>query len=528
MGAAAFVLLIVCVNVANLLLTHGALRHRELGVRMALGAGRVRLFRLLVLESVVLAFLGGLGAVAVAGWGLDLLRVLAPETEPGTRELVAATVDGRILLFNFVVAALAGVLVGLVPAVRATGTDLQAVIKESARGTATQGRLRGALVVAEVALALVLLVGAGLMVRSLAHLGTTPLGFRSEGILAARVTLPSRSYPTEQAVQCRAEAEERLAGLPGVAHATVANCVPLAPCGDNVRLDVQGRELDPDVPARTVWFNMVGEDYFRTLDIPLLVGRTFTSADRVDAPRVAIVNREAAERYWPDDDPLGARIQVSIGWDEWAEVVGIVDDVKRWSVEGGAAPTIYAPYRQTIYGSNYLVARTAGDPLGLLPLVRETVGRMDPALPLWDVQTMEQRVATATASSRFSTILLALAAGLATLLAAVGVFAVMAFSVAGRGREFGIRMALGAREEEVLRLVVRQGAILAGLGLAIGVVAALLLTRVLTTQLYEVSPTDPITIGAVGLMLFLVALTAAYLPARRAARIDPMEALRDE
>ncbi|NIR44381.1 MAG: ABC transporter permease [Gemmatimonadetes bacterium] len=528
MGAVAFVLLIVCVNVANLLLTQTAKRRRELGVKLAIGARRVQIIRQLFIESTTLALLGGAAAVLVALWGLDLLRSLAPTAAWQAVEFSELSLNAPVLVFNFAVAALVGVVIGVLPALRTPERELDAVLKESSRSLASRVGARGVLVSVQVGLALVLLAGAGLMLESLARLRSTPLGFETEGLLTVNVELARQAYPEDEAIRFLDQAARRLSDLPGVERATVGNCLPLAGHCDRVRMEIQGEARGPDEPGHEVWTNMIDGEYFRTLGIPLQAGRTFQPTDRIEAPRVAIINEAAARAYWPDENPIGARIQLSVGWDDWAEVVGVVGDTRISSVAAESRPGVYLPYAQWFYRSNYLVVSTAGDPLAYVDAVRQVVRDLDPNLPIWDVQTMRERVAGAIAPTRFSTTLLALAAGLATLLAAVGVFGVMAFNVAGRTREFGMRMALGATAPDVVRLVVRQGMRFTLAGLAGGLVTALILTRFLTTQLYQVRPTDPLTLGTVSVVLGLVALTAAYLPARRAATIDPVEALREE
>jgi putative ABC transport system permease protein len=528
MGAVAFVLLIVCVNVANLLLTQTAKRRHELGVKLAIGARRIQIVRQLFVESAILALAGGAAALLVALWGLDLLRSLAPAAAWETVDFARLSLNTPVLLFNFGAAALVGVAIGVLPALKTPEGQLETVLKESSRSVASRVGARGVLVSVQVALALVLLAGAGLMLESLARLRSAPLGFETEGLLTANIELARQAYAEDEAIDFLDQAARQLAGLPGVEHASVGNCLPLAGHCDRVRMDIQGEVRGPDEPGHAVWINMTDGEYFQTLGIPLLAGRSFVASDRIEAQRVAIVNEAAARAYWPNENPIGARIQLSVGWDDWAEVIGVVGDTRISSVATESRPGVYLPYAQMFYRSNFLVVATDGDPLAYVDPLRRVVGELDASLPVWDVQTMRERVAGAVAPTRFSTLLLALAATLATALAAIGVFGVMAFNVAGRTREFGMRMALGATAADVMKLVVRQGMQFTLAGLAAGVVAALILTRALTSQLYQVRPSDPFTLGIVSVLLALIALAAAYLPARRAATIDPVEALRDE
>ncbi|MDP3909414.1 MAG: ABC transporter permease [Gemmatimonadales bacterium] len=528
MGAVAFVLLIVCVNVANVLLTQAARRRRELSVRVALGAGPAAIARVMLTESVVLGLLGGAAGLLVATWVLDLIRAIAPQLPAGVADPASASLGARVLLFNFAVAAVAGLLVGVLPTLKVARTGPLAAIKEDdARGSG-RGRARGVLIAGEVALALVLLTGAGLMLRSLGHLRDIDPGFRPAGLLTANVTLPRQAYGSAESVAFLEAAQQRLAALPGVDASAAAYCLPVSGGCDNVGMTIREQVTDADAPPPPVAMNMIDGGYFRTMGIPLLRGRTFAPSDRADAPRVAILSRAAAARYWPDGDPLGARIRLTVGWDDDAEVVGIVGDVRMDALDAAPPPLVYLPYAQQIYNANYLIVRTDGNPLQLTEGVRRVVHDLDAGLPLWDVQTMPERIGTSVADTRFTTILLTLAAAIATFLAALGVFGVMAFTVAGRTRELGVRMALGARRVDVMRLVLRQGMRATVAGLAVGLVGAFLLTRVLASQLRGVSATDPVTFAAGAVVMVLAALGAAWLPARRATRIAPMEALRYE
>lgn len=530
LGAVLCVLLIACVNVANLLLARGAARTREIGVRVALGVGRARLARQLLVESLVLAAMGGAAAVVLAAWGLGVLTALRPPALAGTVDLAAARLSGPVLIFNFGVALCAGLAFGLAPAWASLRADARTLL--TGRRDAS-GRIgpRGGLVAIQIALAVVLLVGASLLVRSLMSLQQTPLGFTPDGVLTAYVNVPRQAYSGQEASRLFTETVSRLRELPGVRRAAVANCLPVSGGCDNVQLEIEGEVGGAEQRGRYVSMNMVDSPYFAAMGIPLVAGRAFTALDDSTAPRVAILNEAAARHYWPGRDPIGERIQLSVGWgaeDDWAEVVGVVGDVKRGALHAPAGPTVYLSYIQYSYRSNYLVVQTDGDPGAIAGSVRRVIGQVDPGLPLWDVRTMRERVATATAADRFSTALLSVFGVMALALAAVGVYGVISFSVARRTREIGVRVAMGAREADVLRMVLRQGLGVTLVGVAVGGAIALLAARLLRGQLRGISAADPLAFAAAVVLLVGVGAFASLLPARRAARIDPMEALRQE
>jgi len=466
--------------------------------------------------------------IVVAGWGLEALRAMTPAAAAGTTDPATATLSKAVLSFNFAIALVAGAAVGLLPALNMRWSGVVSALKSGARWHSHSARGRGALVAIEVALALVLTSGAGLMVRSLVHLRDTDVGFLPHGLLAAGVS-PDRSYESATVVQFLDEATDRLVSRPGVDGAAVANCLPAVGGCDNVRMVIDGRPVQEGEAGMAVQMNMVSGTYFQTMGIPLTSGRTFGRADRVDAPRVAIVSASAARQYWNGADPVGQRIRLSVGWDSWAEVIGVVGDVIGTSVDAPAPAMVYLPYAQQLYDTHYLVVRaSSGDPLQLAASLREAVHDLDAGLPLWDLQTMDERIAAVIQPTTFTASLLSLAAVLALALAATGVFAVVAFGVAGRTREFGVRMALGSRASAVVGLVLRQALGYGGAGLALGLCGAVALTRVLESQLHGVTPTDPFTYGVTTVLLGVVVGLAAYVPARRATRVDPMEALRSE
>ena len=540
--AVGFVLLIACANVANLLLARGAARRREMTVRLAVGAGRGRVVRQLLTESVVLALMGGALGVLIALWATDILSGLGPERLGafGVRtgevtDLRNLRVDARVLAFTLAVSLAAGVLFGVAPALAVTRPQVAAALKEA--GAAQAGvdaprRLggRGALVAAEVALALVLLAGAGLMLRSFQRLASVETGVRAEGVLTASISPLDADYPeTEDALALHAGLMERLAALPGVAAVTVSQCAPLSnACNGTVITAVDDRQIDPG-SGEEVSVHMVGTDHFRVLGIRMMAGRAFTAADRPESPRVAVVSRSLARELWPGQDPVGRRLNAGMGNlpEDGAEVVGVVDDVRYHGLHDPPRPALYLADRQYTWPRAVFLIRSAGDPLALAPAVRREIRAVDADLPV-QLNTLSRLAADAASRDRYGATLLSVFAGLALVLAAMGIHAVVAFSVARRTRELGVRQALGASPVGLVRMVVRQGAGVIGTGIAVGLAAALALTRVLRSLLYEVEPTDPLTLATITVFLAAVALLAAYLPARRAARVDPMVALRSE
>jgi putative ABC transport system permease protein len=530
LGAVGLVLLIACANVASLQLARARRRRRELGIRVALGVGRGRLTRQLFAESVVVALLGGLGGVFLSAWGLDFLNALRPQAlvtvgGPGGARLTAA-------VFAFALAATVGaaVLFGLLPAWWASRADPLSLIRADTGG-ARRVRSRGALVAVEVALAVVLLAGAGLLVRTVAALNRTPLGFDPNGVAVALVNPPARAYPNGASQRLFRDATDRLANLPNVRGAAAGYCLPVVGGCDHVRMTI-GSDADPSSADHEVWLNMVDDAFLATLGIPVVAGRGILPSDVENAPAIALVTEATARRYWPGRNPVGERIRLSVGWPEndgWAEVVGVVRDVRYGdNLRAAAAPGVYLAMAQFSYRANYLVTAVGGDAASAIPAMRAVLRDLDPQLPLWDPALMTRHVETATAGERFSMVLLAAFGALALALAAVGIYGVIAYSVAGRTREIGLRMALGARPNGVLGLVFRQGFGSVGMGLVVGTLGALVTTRVLRAQLYEVSPSDPATLLAVLALLALVAGAAIWIPASRGARVSPMEALRHE
>ncbi len=535
MAAVAFVLLIVCANVANLMLARATGRGRELGIRVALGASRARIARLVLVESMVLALAGGAGGALLSLFGVDLLTSLVPSNFqrrfPGFQHL---TINGTVLAFTTGLSILSALLFGLVPALRAAHG---AAGKESLRrGGTTSGRerhrLRRALVGAEVALALLLLVGAGLTLRTFHHLGTLHPGFDVEGVAITSLALPGRTYPDAPAAgRFYSRLVERVALLPGVVAAAAANVVPLCGCNQTTGFSVVGAPPYPPGEGPEIDWRVITPGYFSTLRIPLIRGRDFTTADRSDAPRVLVVNETVSRRWFPDGGALGRHLFVSGDTTRSFEVVGIVGDIRHDGLTRLAPPEIYLSAAQAPVWEMTVVARAAGGDhaaTSLLPALRAAALEIDPEQPVYDQQTMSDLYALSMAQYRVSLRLLAALGIVALILAGVGIYGVIAQLVAERTREIGIRIALGGDQRSVQRLVVRQGMLPAALGIGAGLVLAPALTLLVRRMLVGVSPHDPLTFLTVAALLLVVALAACWLPARRASRVDPMVALRNE
>jgi putative ABC transport system permease protein len=539
-GAVGFVLLIACVNLANLLLGRAAARRREIAIRLAIGASRGRLVRLLMTESLLLALLGGAASVLFAWWGTHLLSAMNPDTSLRVQNLSGLGVAGfssiRLDLvalgFTFLVAIATGLLFGLVPALQATRPVLTDSLKGSSTELSSSGHLRGvtsrrSLIVAEVALAVVLLAGSGLMIRSLAKLLAVNPGFAAENVLTLRLnpTAMSRdSVPSFFATMI-----ERLEALPGVRHAAVGDCPPLNGGCNGTIITFADRPAIPLSQAPPVGMHMVTPGWFETMEVPLLRGRLFTESDRIGAPRVILINESAARAYWPNDNPIGKRVAVyQGGYHEGAEVIGVVGDVRYNTIDSAPGPDVYGSYFQAPRFRMMVFLKTASNPLALAGPGRGVIQELVPDLPIYDIQTMGDRVAVASAHARFSAILLGFFAFIALALAVVGIYGVMTFTVSQRTKEIGIRMALGADRAKVVAMVIGEGATLAGIGVLLGVLAALALTRLLGAFLFDVKPTDPITYVGLVVVLAATALLAAWIPARRAAMVDPLEALKGE
>ena len=534
LGAVGFVLLIACANVANLLLARAAAREPEMAVRTALGAGRGRLVRQLLTESIILALVGAAFGLLLAVWGVEFLTSLKPQ---GIPRLDNIRIDGAVVLFTMAIAVVTGVLFGVAPAFTAT-RGLTASLKEGGRGAVTArggARLRGALVVAELALAVMLLAGAGLLMRSFIKLQAVDPGFRPEQALTFELTLPEARYKEDpQIISFFDRLLPRLRALPGVRAAAAVMGLPLSGMDFVISFEVEGRPPVPPSQRPAMQVRVATPDYFSTIGIPLKRGRGFSDDDRQGTTPVVLITETAARMFFPNEDPIGKTIK--LGWGRGGgarrraggEVVGIVGDVKEAGLDEPNPPHIYMPLRQWPVGFMSIVVKTATAPPTLADAARTEVYAVDPNLPVSNVRTLDEIVARSISQPRFYMLLLAIFAGVALALAAIGIFGVLSYAVAQRTREIGIRMALGAQQHTVIGLVVREAMLLVAFGVASGTIAALVLSRTMTKMLFSVAPTDPATFAIVAAGLLAVALLASYLPARRATRVDPVVALRTE
>jgi putative ABC transport system permease protein len=526
-GAVAFVLLIACANLATMLLARASAREREMAIRVAVGASRARLLRQSLTESVVLAICGASGGVFLAIWSIDLVRAIGAQTIPRLSEV---HVNLTVLLFTLVIAVASGLLFGLAPGLASGKPDLTESLKEGGRGSTAgrrHNRLRNALVIAEVALALVLLTGAGLLLKSFVRLQNVNPGFSPDQVLTAEISLPALRYPDKAAqVSFFTELERRVANLAGVTHAAFTDILPMSGVNSDSSFDIEGRMSDDTHPGPDEEIRIVSSDYFRALEIPLQKGRFFTSADKLDSPPVVIVNRALAQRYWPNEEAIGKRIQIPTATKAvWATIIGVVGDLHHRGLDQPVKPEWYVPLAQAPYPSMILAVRSTQDPSSLTSAIRREVQAIDPTLPIAHLRTLNQVIADSVAPRRLAVMLLAIFAGVALVLASVGIYGVMSFLVVQRTHEIGVRMALGAQRSDVLRLVIAHAGVLIAIGTAIGLIVALLSTSVLRSALYETSALDLPTFLFVTLVLALVALLASYIPARRATRADPMIAL---
>jgi putative ABC transport system permease protein len=530
LGAVAFVLLIACANVANLLLARATSRQRELAVRAALGAGRGRIIRQLLAESLVLAAAGGAAGLALAWWGLQLLRALVADRIPIQR-IEMAGIDGPVLIFTVAASLLSGVFFGLIPAFSAAGPGLNDSLKEGGRtGSGARGRhARAAFVVVEIALALVLLVGAGLLVRSFARLMDVDAGFDTGQTVTMRVSLPQSRYAEPvQRVQFFDRLFEQIDRLPGVQSSGAISFLPLTGPGAATRYWVVGEPPPPSGQEPVADVRVITHEYLESMGIPLVRGRLFDERQPADARDKVVVNEALARRHWPNQDPLGKRIRISWNDNREDEIIGVVGDVRHAALETEPRATTYWPFARNAYGSMTLTVRTAGDPAPVVSAVRGILRGQDPDLALADIKTMDDVVSGSVAQRRVMMVMLGIFAGSALLLAAVGIYGVIAYSVTQRTQEIGIRLALGAQQADVLRMIVGHAAVLALAGILIGAAGAALLTGLMTDLLFGVQPLDPVIFGAVAAILGAVALLAGYIPGRRATRVDPAIALRAE
>jgi putative ABC transport system permease protein len=548
LGAVAFVLLIACANVANLLLAHASAREKELAIRAALGAGRVRLVRQLLTESLILAFAGGLLGLGLGYWGVDALRALVPANTPRMNEV---QLDPLVLAFTLAVSLLTGLIFGLAPAWHIARTDLREALNEAGRGTsASEGsrRLRSVLVVSELALAVLLLVGAGLLIRSFSRLLDVSPGFQTQHLLTLELSLPEKTYPDGAPVQnFFAQLMARVNAVSGIQAAGAVSQMPLADSYNSGTVFFEDTSI-PDIPRLQDLGNLpyleidqreATPGYFQAMQIPLVRGRLLNDGDNASGQLVAVVDANFAHRFWPRGDAIGQHVAIDTipnikpQTPRWRTIVGVVGHVKHYALDTEGREQIYFPHRQPFYGAfasrdMTLAVRTSLEPTSVTSAIREQVSALDKDLPLYNIATMDHLVSASVAQPRLNLSLLAAFAALALVLAAVGVYGVMAYAVTQRTQEFGIRMALGALPADVLKQVFLEGGRLAAIGLALGLIAALALTRLMASLLFGVKPSDPVTLGMAAALLAFVALAACYIPARRATRVDPLVALRYE
>jgi putative ABC transport system permease protein len=533
-GAVGFVLLIACANVANLLLARAAVRQRELAIRAAVGASRWRLLRQLLTESLLLALAGGVAGWLLARWGVKLLVAFSPDSIARIRE---TTVDGRALAFTCVVVVLAGLLAGILPALHASQTDVNEMLKaqSSQAGQSGARRLLPALMITELALALVLLVGAGLLSKSFLRLLAVPKGFHPAGVLTGVLSPGVAKYPFQspQRDAYHREVLARVQALPGIRSAALASLTPLEGGYGRTGFQIEGRTPFPQEQAPMADENVISPGYLSTMGIPLLAGRAFTAADNSGVPEVVLINETFAHRFFPNENPIGQRLLMA----RTKTIVGVVSDTRHQGLDQDMRLEIYIPSAQAAWNRNYVLAVRVADeqnnPLSLaiqIAAIRNQLRVLEPNEPVNEIIPLEQRLSNsrAVATRRFQMMLFGVFAAVALVIATVGIYAVISYSVSQRTHEIGLRMALGAQPSDVLRLVVWRGLRLALLGVTAGIVAALALTRVMTNLLFQVPATDPATFIAVPLVLLLVALLACWLPARRATKVDPMIALRHE
>ncbi len=532
LGAVGLVLLIACANVANLLLARAAVRQKEIAVRVALGAKRSRLIRQFLTESVLLSMLGGLVGLAIAYGGLIVLKAFIPENISQAREI---SMDLKVLGFTFMVSVATGLIFGLAPAVQAARFNQIETLKEGGRDAATGGsgkRLRSVLVTAEVAISLVLLIGAGLLINSFLRLRNVDPGFRAENLLTMKIVLPDTKY--ERRAQRSAfytDLIQRVQSLAGVKSAAVTTNLPLYRQGNSIGINIDGKPDPPPGQERIIVTRIISPGYFDTMGIPLLRGRPLSEQDTETTQNVVVISDSMARRYWPGEEVVGKRI--AIGKirkpEDWIQVIGVVKDVRQFELTADPKPQMYLTYRQFgFFDAQDLVVKTDIDSASLAATVRKTVWEIDKDQPVSDIQTMQNIMADSIARQRFSMLLLAIFAGVALVLAGVGIYGVMSYSVAQRTHEIGIRMALGAQTGAVLKLAIGYGMKLVLVGLVIGLIAAFALTRVMSTLLFGVTATDPTTFTLISLLLIAVAVLASYVPARRATKVNPIIALRYE
>ena len=532
MGCVAFVLLIACSNVANLLLARGSARRREMALRTALGASPLRVVRQVLTESLLLASTGGALGVAIAFLVLRGMLALHPPSVPRIEEV---SIDGGVLAYSLLISLVVGILFGMAPAIEAARVDVNDSLNE--RGAASSGGFgphRSVLVITETALASILLIGAGLAIKGLWSLQSVELGFVSKNVLTFRIAAPAQ-LTGQRIADFYHQVAERMQAVPGVQSAAVARDLPMSGTDPSMPIAVEGKNPAPEQDQVVTRYRAVGENYFRTLNIPLLRGRAFNERDTANTPAVAIVSESLARKYWPGDNPIGKRLKPNFKGSPWCMVVGVAGDVRHWGADVDTEPTAYYPYTQIpdtirlLLEANMAIAIRSTLAQGdLLNAIRAAVADIDKNVAVYDVKTLDSMVMDSGSLRRFDLSLLGTFSSLALVLAAIGVYAVMAYSVSQRTKEIGIRIALGAHSRDVFRLILKQGARLAIIGVVIGIVAAFFLRNLMASFVYGLSPNDPVITSIVTSLVLLVILLACYLPARRATKVDPMVALRNE
>lgn len=536
MGAVGCVLLIACANVSSLLLARATTRHKEMAVRSALGASRMRIIRQLLTESVVLAIAGGLLGLLIALLGTPQLVALGGDDLPRATHI---DIDMRVLAFTLLVSILTSVLFGLIPSIQSSKTDVNEALKEGGRGIgdgARRNRLRGILVTVEVAIAVVLLVGAGLLLQSLWRLQRVDTGLVTNNVMTMEVGLPTATYKAQQQAGFFSQLQERLSALPGVESASAVYPIPLSTSRISILFDIEGRPAPPgERPSAD--FRLVSRDYFRTMGIRLIKGRDFDERDKPDTPGAVVVNEFFADKFFPGEDPIGKRVRPNLSFEPgkeptWREVVGVVNNVRHRGQNKDFTPEYYVLHEQMPFNYMILALKTTGAPHGIVSAVRNEVRALDKDLTIYNIRSMDEYLSRSVAQPRLIATLLAIFAGLALSLTAIGLYGVISYSVAQRTHEIGVRMALGAKPADVVRLVVKQVMLLAVIGIVIGLVGTFILARflasVIDVMLFGIGSRDPLTLAAIALIIAGVALAACFIPARRATRVDPMVALRYE
>lgn len=532
LGAVGLVLLIACANVANLLLARAAVRQKEIALRIALGASRFRLIRQFLTESVLLSILAGTLGLILSVITLFIFGAFIPANIAHSKTVA---LDLRVLGFTFGVSVLTGLIFGLAPAIQTAKFNLNDTLKEGGRDSATGSRgnhIRSALIVAEVAISLVLLIGAGLLINSFLRLRNIDPGFNSDNLLTMKIVLPEPKYREQQKRSAfYTDVINRIESLPGVKSAAVTTNLPLYRQGNSIGITIEGRPTPPPGQEIIIATRVVSPKFFETMGIRLLRGRTLTDQDTVNTPRVVVISEGMAKRYWPNEDPIGKRLTGGNAQrpEDWTQIVGVVNDVRQFQLDAEPKPQMYLSHQQAgFFAPRDLVVKTEVDPAGLAASVRRSVWEVDKDQPVSNISTMGEILAESIARQRFSMLLLAVFAGLAMVLSAVGIYGVMSYSVTQRRNEIGIRMALGAQRLDVLRLTIGHGLKLVLFGVAIGLAGAVAITRIMSTLLYGVTATDPFTFGVISVLLVAVAGVASYIPAHRATKVDPLTALRCE